>query len=159
MRIFVKLCPTRHYNVVTTLLRRLFVRPSNVSGMPQNELLNDVSIERCQDASVVHFHELLLEHPNNVSKGRDNYVPSVRFSNVSNKSQMKQPTTSQWYITKTLQWYVSTRSHQHVSTTPPLSLKQNAQNRCCGTSPPCLGLMFSRRLVSRFLLHIQITLS
>ena len=111
MRIFVKLCPTRHYNVVTTLLRRLFVRPSNGAGMPQNETLNDVSIERCQDPLVVYLHEVLLERRNNVSKGRDNDVPSVRFSNVSNKSQMKHPTTSQWYVTKTLQWYVSTRSH------------------------------------------------
>ena len=37
--------------------------------------------------------------------------------------------------------------------------QKNIQKRCCGMSPPRLGVTFSRRLVSRSLLHIQITLS
>ena len=36
---------------------------------------------------------------------------SLRLSNVTDTSQMKHPTTSQWYVTKTSQWYVSTTSH------------------------------------------------
>ena len=53
----------------------------------------------------IHHHH----HHHNVWRGRN--VPSVRLFDVSNKSQMKHPTTSQWYVTKTSQWYVSLTSH------------------------------------------------
>ena len=76
-----------------------------------NETPNDVSMKRGQDVSVVRLCDVLFECHNNVSKGRNNDAPSLRLQDVSNKSQMKHPTTSQWYVTKTSQWYVSTTSH------------------------------------------------
>ena len=76
-----------------------------------NETPNDVSMVRRQDVSVVRLHDFLLERPNDVSKGRNSHVPSWRLRDVSNKSQMKHPTTSQWYFTKMSQWYVSTTFH------------------------------------------------
>ena len=88
-----------------------------------NETPNDVSMERRQDVSVMRLHDVLLERRNDVSKGRNNYVPSLYLHDVSNKSQIKHPTTSQWYVTKTSQWYVSTTSHLHVSTASLVSPK------------------------------------
>ena len=58
-----------------------------------NETPNDVLMERCQDVSVVRLY-VLLERHNDVSKGRNNDAPSLRLHDVSNKSQMKHPTTS-----------------------------------------------------------------
>ena len=66
-----------------------------------NETPNDVSMRRHQDVSVVRLCDILLGRHNKFSKGRNNNVPSARLHNVSNKSQMKHPTTSQWYVTKT----------------------------------------------------------
>ena len=66
-----------------------------------NEAPNDVFVERSQDVLVVRLHDILLEHRDDISRGRNNGVPSVRLLNVSNKSQMKHSTTSQWHITKT----------------------------------------------------------
>ena len=68
-------------------------------------------MERRQDLSVVRLHDILLERRDDVSRGRNNGVPSVRVHDVSNKFQMKHPTTSKWYVTKKSQWYVSTTSH------------------------------------------------
>ena len=68
-------------------------------------------MERRQDVSVVRLHDALLERRDDVSRGRNNEVPSVRLHNVSNKSQMKHPTTFQWYVNKTSQWYVPATSH------------------------------------------------
>ena len=51
-------------------------------------------MERRQDASVVRLYDVLSERHNNVSKGRNNDAPPLRLHNVSNKSQMKHPTTS-----------------------------------------------------------------
>ena len=62
---------------------------------------NDVSVERPQEVVLLY----------NISKGRNNDVSSVRLRNVSNKSQMKHPTTSQWHVTKMSRWYISTTSH------------------------------------------------
>ena len=76
-----------------------------------NEASNDVSMERRQDVLVVRLPNVLLKRCNNVSNGRNNDVPSAHLHNVSNKSQMKHPTTFHWYVTKTSQWYVSTMSH------------------------------------------------
>ena len=59
-----------------------------------NETPNDVSIERREDVSMVRLHDVLLERHNNVSKWRNNNVPSLRLHDVSNKPQMKHPTTS-----------------------------------------------------------------
>ena len=56
--------------------------------------LNDVSMERRQDVSVVHLYDVLLERLNDVSKGRNNDAPPLRLHDVSNKSQMKHPMTS-----------------------------------------------------------------
>ena len=59
-----------------------------------NETPNDVSMERREDVSMVRLHDVLLERHNDVSKWHNNDVPSLRLHNVSNKSQMKHPTTS-----------------------------------------------------------------
>ena len=56
-------------------------------------------MERRQEVSVVRLHD--------VSRGGNSNVPSVRFQDVSNMSQMKHTTTSQWYVTKTSQWNIS----------------------------------------------------
>ena len=66
-------------------------------------------MERGQDVSVTRLHDALLERRDDVSRGRNNEVPLVRLHNVSNKSQMKHPTTFQWYVIKTCQWYVPQR--------------------------------------------------
>ena len=113
----------RRGDVVTTSLYTSQWRRRYVS----NETPNDVSVERRQVASVVRLHDVLLEHRDNVLRGLNNDVPSARLHDVSNKSQMKHPTTSQWYVTKTSQWYVSTMSHYYVSKTSPVSPKWNTQ--------------------------------
>ena len=59
-----------------------------------NETPNDVSMERCEDVSMVRLYDVLLESRNDVSKGCNNDAPSLRLHDVSNKSQMKHPTTS-----------------------------------------------------------------
>ena len=86
-----------------------------------NETPSDVSLERRQVVSVVRPHDILLERLDDVLRGRNNDVPLVRLHDISNKSQMKHPTTSQWCITKTSQWYVSMTSHYNVSTMSPIS--------------------------------------
>ena len=58
-----------------------------------NETPNDVSVECHQDLSVVRIHDVLLERRDEVLRRRNNDVPSVRLRNVSNKSQMKHPTS------------------------------------------------------------------
>ena len=60
-------------------------------------------MERQQDVSVVCLHDVLLERRDDVWRGRNNDVQSVRLHHILNKSQMKHPTTSQWYLTKTSQ--------------------------------------------------------
>ena len=97
----------RRGDVVTTSLCMSQRRRRYVS----NETPNDVSVERRQDVSVVRLHDVLLVCCDDVSRERNDDVPSVRLHDVSNKSQMKHPTTSQWYVTRTSQWYVSTTSH------------------------------------------------
>ena len=42
-------------------------------------------MERPQDVSVVHLHNVLLERHNKVSKGRNNDAPSLRFHNLLNE--------------------------------------------------------------------------
>ena len=68
-------------------------------------------MERREDVSVVLLHDVSLEHRNDVSKGHNNDAASLRILDVSNKSQMKHPTTFRWYVTKTSQWCVSTTPH------------------------------------------------
>ena len=60
-----------------------------------NETTIDVLMERHQDVSLVRLQGVLLERHNDVSKGRNNDAPSVRLHDVSSKSQIKHPTTSQ----------------------------------------------------------------
>ena len=66
-----------------------------------NEATNDISVVRHQDFSVVRLHNILLERRDNILRGRNNDVLPVHLHDVSDKSQMKYPTTSQWYVTKT----------------------------------------------------------
>ena len=56
-------------------------------------------MERRQDVSVVGHHDVLLMCRDDVSRGRNDDVPSVGLHDISNKSQMKYPTMSQWYVT------------------------------------------------------------
>ena len=73
-------------SLCTSQLRRWYV---------PNETTIDVLMERRQDVSLVRLQGVLLECRNDFSKGRKYDVPSVRLHDVSNKSQMKHPTTSQ----------------------------------------------------------------
>ena len=50
-------------------------------------------MERRQDVSVVRLYDVLLERCDDVLKGRNNRVLSVRLHDVSDKSQMKHPMT------------------------------------------------------------------
>ena len=97
----------RRGDVVATSVCTSQRRRSYVS----NETPNDVSMEHCQDVSVVRLHNILLERHDDVSRGRNSDVSSVRLHYVSSKSQMKHPVTSHWYVIKASQWYVSTTSH------------------------------------------------
>ena len=97
----------RRSDVVRTSLRTSQGRRRYVS----NETPNDISVERHQDISVLILHDILLERRDDVSRGRNNGVPSVRLLDLSNNSQMKHATTSQWYVTKASQWHVSLTSH------------------------------------------------
>ena len=106
----------RRGDVVTTSLCMSQWRRRYVS----NETLNEVSVERRQDVSVVRLHNVLLVCCDDVSWGRNEDVPYVRLHDVSNKSQMKHPMTSQFYVTKTSQRYVSTTSWSHVVARPCL---------------------------------------
>ena len=47
-----------------------------------NETLNNLSMERRQDVSVVHLQDVLLERHNDVSKGRNNNAPSLHLHDV-----------------------------------------------------------------------------
>ena len=74
---------------------RLFHPATRRRSYVSNETLNEVSVERRQDVSVVRLHDILLERRDDVARGHNNDVPSLRLLDVSNKSQMKHPTTSQ----------------------------------------------------------------
>ena len=123
--------PTRQQDVVTTSLctsqwRRRYVSnetPNDVSvghcqdvsvvclKQVSNETPNDVSVVRHKDVSVVRLHNVLLVCRDDVPWGRNDDVPSVRLHDISDKSQMKHPITSQCYVTKMSQWYVFITSH------------------------------------------------
>ena len=94
-------------NVVTTSLCMAQWRHRYIS----NEAPNDVLVEHRQDVSVVRLHNFLLKRRDDVSRARNDDVPSVRLHDVSDEPQMKHPTTSQWYVTKTSLRYVSTTPH------------------------------------------------
>ena len=68
-------------------------------------------MERRQGVSVVRLYDVLLERCDDVLKGRSNDVLLPHLHDVSDKFQMKHPTTSQWYVAKMPQWYVSTMPH------------------------------------------------
>ena len=87
----------RRTNVVTTSVWTSQRRRSYVS----NETPNEVSVERRQEVSVVRLYDILWESRDDVSRGRNNDVPSMSLLDVLNKSQIKHPTMSQWYFTKT----------------------------------------------------------
>ena len=88
-----------------------------------SETRNGVWLKRHQDVSMVRLHYVVLERRDEVLKGCNNDVPSVRLQDELSKSQMKHPTTSQWYVIKTSQWYLSTTSHYYVPATSPVSAK------------------------------------
>ena len=69
-----------------------------------------------QDVSVVRLHSVLLVCRDDVSRGRKGDGPSVCLHDVSNKSQVKHPTTPQWYATKTSQWYSGNSKMKHPIT-------------------------------------------
>ena len=70
------------------------------------ETPNEVSMERRQDVSVVRLHDVLLVCCDDVSRGRNDNVQSVRLHDISGKSQMKHPTTSLWLGSTSSQSYV-----------------------------------------------------
>ena len=94
----------RHRNDVS-----LYVPATSQVCLKRNN--QDDLMKSCQDALVVRLHDVLLERCDDVSRGRNNDVPSARLHDISNKSQMKHPTTSQGYVIKMSQWYVSMTSH------------------------------------------------
>ena len=143
------LATRRPGELVTTSLSTSQRRRRYVS----NETPNDLLMERRQDISVIRLHDIWLERCDGVSRGYGNDVPSVRFHDVSNKSQMKHPRMSQWCITKASQWYVSAASQYYVSTTSPVGPKWNTKKRHCGTSPPRFGVMLLSHLVNKSLLR------
>ena len=71
-----------------------------------NETPNNVSMERRQGVSVAHIHDVLLERRNEVSTTRSQDVTTTSHQYVSRTSQtrtqMKHPTTSQWYVSTTI---------------------------------------------------------
>ena len=109
----------------SNFLTTSFYTPQPCRGYMSNITTNSVSMERRQDVSQVRLHDVLLERCSDVSRGRNNYIPSVCLNSASKKSQMKHLTISQWYIIKISQWYVFTTSY--VSKTSPLSPKWNVQ--------------------------------
>ena len=76
-----------------------------------NETPNKVLMECRKDVSVVRLQDVIMEHCDDVSRGSNNEVSSVCLQDISNKPQMIEPTTTQWYVTKTSQWYVTTTIH------------------------------------------------
>ena len=119
-----------------------------------NKTPKDVLVERQQGVSVVRLHNVLMERHDDGFGGRNNNIPSVRLHNVSNKSQIKHSTTSQWYVSKTSQWYVFTTSHYYVSTISCASPNWSTQQCCGGTSTPRLGVA-----LLWWSLRFQVTLS
>ena len=81
-------------------------KPSDVAGMSQMKHPTTSH----QDVSVVRVHDIFLERRDNISRGRNKDVPSVRLLDVSNMSQMEHPTMSPWYVTK-----IAVIGFQHVS--------------------------------------------
>ena len=102
-----------------------------------NEKPNDVSMKRRRGFSVVRLQDVLLEHHNDVSKGRNNDfplvynetpndvsvvryldiskvcihdVPLARLYDISCKFQIKQPKGLLWYVSITPRSYVFARS-------------------------------------------------
>ena len=108
-------------------------------------------MESREDVSVVRLHNILLKRRDDVLRGRNNDVVSVRLHDVSDKSQMKH--------------------HQDVSVVRVLDvplvrlydvscksqIKQSVHR--CGTSPSRLRVTLLRRLIIRSLLRFQVTLS
>ena len=60
--------------------------------------LRYASNETPNDVSVLRLHDVLLVCHDDVSRERNDNVPSVCLHDVSNKSQTKHPKTSQWYV-------------------------------------------------------------
>ena len=108
--------------------------------------------------------DVLLELHNNVSKGRNSGASSLRLHDVSNKFQMKHPTTSRSNVAMTSQWCVSTTSYwnvimtsqrevattpqDYVSTVSQTSLKWNTQRSLSGTLPKNLSGTYPWRPIS-----------
>ena len=65
-----------------------------------NEALNHVLPKRLSGTSVQHLIGMSWRR-----------LKRTSHEYVSDKSQMKHPTTSQWWVTKRYQWYISTTSY------------------------------------------------
>ena len=76
--------PTQQEDVVATFF------------CPSQRRRKYVSNETPNDVSMVRLHDVIRERWDNVSRVRNNDVPLVRLRKVSNYSQMKCSTTSQW---------------------------------------------------------------
>ena len=73
---------TRHFgDTVATLSLCAFQQRSRYVS---NETPNDVLMKSSQDVSVVDLHDILSQHRDDVSRGRNNDVSSVRLHNVLN---------------------------------------------------------------------------
>lgn len=86
-------------------------------GYFSNKTPNSTLEEHRQKVLVERLQNVMMERCDNVSRVRNNDVPLVRLYNVSNQSQMKYPTTSQWYVRKTSQKNVVATSQRYLTTT------------------------------------------
>ena len=141
------------------IITRSLHTPQQRRRCMSNETPNFVSMKSRQGVSVVRLHDVLTERCDDISRVCNNEVSSVYLHDVSNKSQLKQPTTSQWYVFTMSYWNFATTSqeditmtfYQYVSTTSQTSLNWNVQQRLSGTLPRRLSGMYPRRAISTFL--------
>ena len=89
--------------------------PATSHRYVSKEAPNNLLMECCQEVSVERLYYVILEHCDDVSRGRNKDVLSVRLRDVSNKSKIKHPTASQWYTTKTSQCLGNPRCPMNTS--------------------------------------------
>ena len=73
--------PTRQQDIIRGNDVSLYVPAMSQVRLKWNT--QDVSMKCYQDVSVLRLHDVLLEHCDDVSRGRNNDVPSVRLHDVS----------------------------------------------------------------------------
>ena len=67
-----------------------------------NETPNEVSVELCQNFSVVRLYNVMKKRLDKVSRICNSNIPLIRLHNVSNQSHMKHPTACRWYVSTML---------------------------------------------------------